>query len=153
MKRWGVVVAVHNQEAVAASNLRANELQVYLPQFWNGSSRQSLFGCYLFVALSRRWREVFRTRGVRSMLMNAKGLPSRIDHTRIKEWRSFENQNGMIVLPRFEVGQEVEVTRGRWSGCVGVYEGMTKERREQVLLSLLGQDIRIDVNWSSLSPA
>jgi len=150
MKHWGVAVTEPLRESAAQQHLRLAGFESYLPLYWNGSRRVALFGPYIFVCINRFWKMVSRTRAVRHWLL-ATDAPSKLPRNFVRDLRSLENANGLIVLPRFEVGESVQINSGRFMGQIGLYEGMSFDQREIVLLKILGHDVHEKVNWSQLS--
>lgn len=151
MKRWCVAVSNPNSEHQAFINLRADGHEPYLPLYWDGVARRPLFANYVLVAFSKRWRETFRVRGVRRLLLSSSGEPGKIEHAFVRWLRSLENSRGLIVLPRPDVGAKVEIKRGRYRGATGLYAGTSANARERVLLTMLGHGTEITVPFADMA--
>jgi hypothetical protein len=51
-------------------------------------------------------------------------------------------RGGLVVLPKrdaFQIGEQVRITAGAFSGCLGLYQGQRARDRVLVLLALLGR--------------
>jgi transcription antitermination factor NusG len=102
-----------------------------------------LFPRYLFVWMSERWHDLFRTEYVSKVLLTG-DQPAKLPEGWVDKMRASEH-NGLIVLPkhRFRLGQPVLVTGGLFEGARGLYQGMTGQQREIVLLDLLGARVEL----------
>lgn len=110
-------------------------LETYLPMFIDGRGReQILFRSYIFIEKCiHQYRRMKLLPGVLRVVgeLSAKELQS---------LRAREN-GGVIKLPsggeRFNFGDKVEIPSGPFQWHRGIYQGMSKGRREKVLLTLL----------------
>jgi len=57
-----------------------------------------------------------------------------------------EERNGFYQpAPALRKGQRVRIEHGAFAGTVCIYEGMTSAERANVLMQLLGQQVRVSV--------
>lgn len=174
MAAWVVVAARPGQEGRVVANAKRQSFKPYQPVFYDYRSkiRRPLFGRYLFVDLGRdrdRWNSIHGTRGVLYVICN-NGMMSFVPAVEIAKLRAMENENGVITLPKndemfsqygrkpepieekkFEPGQQVKIIDHQFfSGEIGIYEGMTIQQCEAVLLGWVG---RVLVPMSKLEAA
>jgi transcription antitermination factor NusG len=160
--KFVVVAARPGQESRAIVNAKRQAFVPYQPVFYDyrHKVRRPLFGRYFFVDLGydqTRWGAIRSTRGVHYVVSN-NGEFSFVPLREIEKLRAMENENGVIELPHkdemfgkygrrprpieeknFAPGQKVRVTSGAFAGEVGLYEGMTIQQCEAVLLGWLGR--------------
>lgn len=147
---WAVVQTEVHHESAAALNLRKTGFETYLPQFkmkWRGDWKNyPLFPNYLFVRIKDHWHAIARGRGVVRILM-AGETPARLSDEVVIQIRSREGQDGFIRLARRNplVGTKVRVLTGQFGGHIGIYDGMTAQDRERVLLELLGRSVPVEL--------
>jgi transcription elongation factor/antiterminator RfaH len=98
-----------------------------------------LFPRYLFVWVEEQWQRLFSTIGVSTVLMTGSS-PARLPDFWITDLKAREH-HGLIELKRarFNKGQNVTVTGGLLVGKRGIYQGMTSQQREIILLEALGR--------------
>lgn len=176
MANWIVAAARPGQEQRAIINARRQAFQPYQPVFYDYKRklRRPLFGRYFFVDLGRdrsHWGAIKSTRGILYVITN-NGDYSFMPPTEIAGLRSMENSNGVIDLrcltnnkelfakygrrpqpvaeKQFAPGQEVRIVDGPFAGEKGLYEGMTIQQCEAVLLGWIG---RVLVPLSQLEAA
>lgn len=169
---WVVTASRPGQLQRAVDNVKRQSFQPYLPVFYDYrcKQRRPLFGRYFFVELGqerRRWNAIHSTRGILYVICNNGGL-SFLPSEEIAKLKAMENDNGVIELPRsdefskygrkpvppeqkqFVRGQKVKITSGTFAGEIGLYEGMTIQQCEAVLLGWIGRAL---VPLSSLEAA
>ena len=97
-----------------------------------------LFPRYVFVWITDHWHALFTTIGVTRVLLNGE-QPARIPDGFVESMRAREHK-GLITVPkhRFDIGQQVQVTGGLFAGARALYQGMTSQQREIILLEALG---------------
>lgn len=157
---WGVAMTQPNCEVRADEHLTRQGFQTYLPRFKSTTALRGrkivqskiLFRNYIFVNIADRWKSIFGTRGVSTLLMNG-DKPSTVSDELIRRLKSQE-QNGLIILPagkRFHRGQSVKVLSGQFQGLLGLYDGMSASDREIVLLRMFGRLTRVQIAASDLT--
>lgn len=152
-------------EAKASNNVERQGHETYLPRFVEQVSHRGrrvarerlLFPRYLFIRTSESWRWLLSTIGVSGVVMGA-GIdtPARLPGGLVEAMREMEDRDGRVVLPkepRFTHGQSVRLTRGCFSGCLGIYAGASSFEREGVLLDILGRSTPITVGAECLVAA
>lgn len=158
-RRWGVVTSHPHAERLAKENLENQGFETYLPMMIQAGKatkttpkpppivRPFLPG-YLFVAINPtidRWRCLFSTRGVRSLIM-AGVRPALVADTELQVIRNFE-EGGFIKMidpdnaPRsFEKGQKVRINDGgAFHGFEALFEQYLDKNRCEVLVTVFGR--------------
>jgi len=146
MAFWGVVTTHPQAEAKAALNLKRQGFETYAPRYLDTSIRHGcrierirfLFPRYLFVRIIDRWWSILGTFGV-SQLLRTADKPAVLSDGWIETMRARETE-GVVILPkeRYRRGERVQITSGALQGLFGLYQGMTSQQREVVLLDALG---------------
>jgi transcription antitermination factor NusG len=148
---WGVVQVQPMCERRALLHLGWQGFDTYAPRervthvrhgIKTNTSRL-LFSRYVFVWIAEQWHQLFSTIGISRLLMTGE-TPSRLPDGLVEQLRSRE-RNGLIQLPkhRFKIGQAVEVGGGLFVGAKGIYQGMTSQQREIVLLDSIGCKVEL----------
>lgn len=160
-KRSFVVVAHQGQEKRAKRELENQEFEVYLPMCiaeWARKPRiRPFLGAYFFVWIdlddrNTRWRSVYSTLGVRTVL-SAGNQPQPVPDWIVDEIKARE-VDGIVRLPprmqcKHKPGDRVFV---RGSAMEAVFEEAVDEKRAAVFLSLLGRsDLRTVVPIAKLA--
>ena len=154
--RWYVVRTHARAEMKAQSHLVRQGFETYLPRLLKRRRHARkvetvaapLFPRYLFVAIdlaAQRWRSIHSTIGV-SHLVCTMNDPAAIPGAVIDALRHRESADGFVQLerrPRFAPGDNVRVTDGAFSDCIGLFEGMDDRERCAILLELLGRKVRV----------
>ena len=118
-------------------------------------AEEKLFPCYLFARfdLSRYYRMVKYTRGVRSLVGDRGGNPYSVDENLITFLKSKMN-DGFIRLdpPHFEPGEQVTITDGPLKGLMGIFqkELLVKER-VMILLNTISYQARMEIDREFLA--
>jgi transcriptional antiterminator RfaH len=156
---WGVVTSRPHAERLACENLQNQGFEVYLPMMMQAGKvtaatprpapivRPFLPG-YMFVRLNPtvdRWRCLFSTRGVRSLIM-AGERPALVPDAHLASIRNRE-EGGFIKMMRpeeaprsFQRGQAVRINDGGpLHGFDAVFEQVIDKNRVEVLVSILGR--------------
>lgn len=155
--RWYVARTAPNQEGRAAENLARQGLAPWLPRLRRRRRHarrienvlRPLFPGYLFVALDLArdpWRKVLSTRGVRDLITGPDGpvpLPDAVaDAIRAR----LDDQNVLAEPDRtLSPGQKVRVTAGPFAELDGVVLAETGAERVEILLRLLGRELRVSL--------
>jgi transcriptional antiterminator RfaH len=156
VKQWYVVHTLPRKENVALQNLRSQSFDVFFPRYicLRKHARRAetvlspLFPRYLFVALDvahERWSSINSTRGV-AYLVQQNGCPVSVPLRVITELKRRSDLNEVVPLSSleiFEKGTKLEVIDGTFVGQAGIYDRMEDTRRVQILLSLLGKEVKV----------
>jgi transcription elongation factor/antiterminator RfaH len=154
--KWFVIRTNQRQEKLAASALRAEHIETYLPitlrETRKGEVRADpLFPSYAFVHLPMAcdsWRLVFTARGVNSVVSWGGRIRPIADQVieRIKR----EERDGYVKLSleappvhEFKKGQLVTFEKGPFAALPAIFQEAIDTRRCMVLLSLIGETERL----------
>lgn len=160
---WLVVNTHAHRELCAVENLARQGFEPYCPMVLRRVRRRgmaqtvprALFPSYVFVKCddrARYWRPIQSTVGVRAVLSN--GItPSRLDGAFIAAIKARE-ADGIVRPPpcTFDVGQQVMVSAGAIDGLVGEIIDLRGRDRVIVLLRLLQNEIRTEIDTEYLEP-
>jgi len=146
---WCCAQTEPQREAAAQHFLNLAGYATYLPRLRTVRSRGGrkvelrppLFPGYLFLTIvDGRWWSARWCPGI-VRLLTAGDMPMPVPDAIIDEIRSRE-RGGLVVLPKrevFQVGDQVRITAGAFSGRFGLYQGQRARERVLVLLGLLGR--------------
>ena len=152
MSFWAVAQAKSQRERTAQRFLDREGFETYLPLIQAANKRSvPLFPTYLFVRIIDRWYSIENTIGVLQLLLSG-DLPAKLPDSVILELRRRE-RNGIVHLPKprgMQIGDRVRVLRGSFVDHVGLYDGMTSQQRQFVLLELLGRKVRVELSKADL---
>ena len=152
MPYWAAAQLQPQRDGLALHCLSAAGYQVYAPRLRERRTVHGravvrtplLFPGYLFVLIELQWSQARWSPGVVRLIMD--GLaPAVVPDPVIGALRARE-RGGLIELqrpPRFNPGDRIQVMRGPFAGCVGLYAGMRPHARIEVLLTLLGGPQRV----------
>lgn len=164
---WFVVRTQPYRERWAAENVARQGALFYLPEVLETVRlvvrgvrkrefrRRPLFPCYLFVKTEGQWHFILTAFGVSAIIPGSNGQPGTIPDRAIQSLREREN-NGVVVLPprsAFTAGQQVRLTKGAFSGHVGLYQGHSASDRVRILLDLVGRKVSTIVAENTLEAA
>lgn len=159
---WGLVVTQPLSERRALTHLLRQEYECYWPRVKSvrvvGGRKievpQGLFSRYIFVKLAGRWRSLLGTFGI-SQVVLVGDEPAVVSDSVVQELKAREDKEGFIVLPSkdrmLRFNQTVRVTGGKFSGHIGLYQGMSSRQREIVLLNILGRSVRVELAAGDLT--
>ena len=164
--RWYVAHTQPQGEARALVNLQRQGFTAYLPRFRGRRSHarrvetvaKPLFPRYLFVAMDvtrERWRAIHSTFGV-SHLVCSGDAPTPVPPGVVEAIRAHEDRDGWILLgtPRpIAVGEQVRVLDGAFADQIGLFAAMSDGQRVDVLLDLLGRQVRVTLPARSVVAA
>ncbi len=156
MKSWYAVYTNTRMESWARSNLWERGFEVYLPMYQKKRRHarkvdivaRPLFPRYLFV-------EADLEAGQKPMISSAPGVgylvafgrrPSPVVRRLIDEIRSRENASGYVQISDVEHmrrGDKVRIEDGALCDQVGLFDGVSDDRRVIILLDLLGRQVRV----------
>jgi transcriptional antiterminator RfaH len=149
---WSCVYTQPQAERRAAAGLGEQGYECYLPMMRKRLGGECpLFARYLFVFIGNRWSSIDGTRGVTGLLMDG-DRPARLRNGErfIAELRRRQDVNGLVELERFRRGDLVRVEKGPLRGLVGLYQGMSNRERVNVLMTMLGAEVRVNLRESDL---
>lgn len=158
--RWIVVRTHPNCEKIAIRNLQNQYYTYYQPKILERKRinkqlklvEQPLFPCYLFVHIINKWASLNSTHGIASVICMG-SMPAIVSDNVIEDLKKRE-VDGIIQLPKaktFTIGDKVTITNGPFAAQQGLVERMSTKERQQVLLSLLQNQIKILVDEDDLT--
>jgi len=151
---WAVVQTQTRREQTVQVFLERAGFETYLPRIRTGERSAPLFPCYVLVEIVSRWYPIAWTAGVQRVLM-AGEHPARLKDDVVESLRRREVE-GFVKLPKkpnaLQPGQQVRILSGSFEGHVALYQGMTGQERERVLLELLGQMVPVELPAGNLAP-
>lgn len=160
-RSWYLVCCKPRQERLAQENLERQRFETYLPlvrQLRRRAHRrvtvvEPLFPRYLFIHLDPErdnWGPIRSTIGVTS-LVRFGDQPAQVPNTLIDELQAHEAPDGIHDLPSrgFRKGQKVRIEEGPLAGYEGIWLASNGKERAQVLLEIMGKQIKaeVDENW------
>jgi transcriptional antiterminator RfaH len=153
--RWYVAQTRPHAENKASAHLLRQGFGVYLPRYKKQRHHARrletvvvpLFPGYLFVAVdmaAQRWQAIQSTIGVARLVRDGE-RPAPAPQQVIDTLKANEDEDGFIRLKprRFTPGDKIRIISGAFDDCLGLYEGMSGERRVAILLELLGRKVRV----------
>jgi transcriptional antiterminator RfaH len=149
MAFWSCVQLEPNRERLALHCLSVvNGFEIYSPRIRAPRARREditrpLFPGYAFVLIVLQWHAARWSPGVVRIVLDG-NVPAKVPDRVIAELRERE-RGGVVQLPEapgLRAGYRVRVTRGPLKGFAGLYHGMSGRQRVEVLLTLLGGQIR-----------
>lgn len=164
---WFIVRTQSHRERWAAENVARAGALYYLPEILETVRivvrgvrkrefrRRPLFPCYLFVKTEGQWHFLLTAFGVAAVITGTNGSPGTIPGRIISDLRDRE-ENGLVRLPtrsRFKAGDPVRITKGSFSGYVGIYQGASATDRVRVLLDFLSRKTSTIVAENTLEAA
>lgn len=152
MKRWYVVHTKRDGERIAEINLAQQGYRTYCPQISAIPSRVrrvALFPRYMFVELdldSAPWRSINGTMGVVGLVQFGP-KPSAVPDGVVEDIMRREDSDGLIVLPdpnlNLRAGDKIMLSNGPLDQQLGVIHRLTGPRRAEILLHLMGRQIKV----------
>ena len=163
---WYVVFTHPAAEARTVGHLCRQGFESYLPRYRTirrHARRQEtvwrpLFPRYLFVAFDVEvtpWRVILSTVGVVNLLRGGE-KPLRVPAGVVEALRTREVESKIVGHPdrfRFQPGQPVQIKDGPFSELIGRLESLGDDDRVQILLELLGREVRVEVAVSRVQAA
>jgi len=162
VNRWFVVRTKPSSERVAEINLQRQGFRSYCPYIAAARTnvrRVPLFPRYLFVELDLEaalWRSVNGTFGVINLVQFGP-KPSAVPAGVVEEIMSRENEDGLIMLqpedPSLRAGDKVVLADGPLDQQFGVIIRLPGQRRAEVLLHLMGRQVKVTTPLSHVRVA
>jgi transcriptional antiterminator RfaH len=162
---WYVIHTQPKKEEIAVQNLINQAFTVFLPKCHavRHHARKKtvvltpLFPRYLFIKpspISPAWSAVDSTRGVSYILRQRNQEPVPMPIGIVEALMAAQVSDQIVPLSSlalFKPGEKVQVLEGAFAGNVAIYEKLTSEDRVQILLDILGRDIRVSVSIHELA--
>ncbi len=164
---WHVLHTAPNCEPQVSKFLVAQGLESYAPQFLppprtrRGSLRDRrhrwLFPCYIFFRIPdsfRRWDVIRWAPGVRRLLDEDGAAAVIAEEIVDRIRRRLEERSLGLVRTRFVPGQVVVIERGPLAAVDAIFEReLDPTSRVEVLINLLGRQLKVEVDPVILRPA
>lgn len=163
-QRWFLAHTLPRCETKAQFHLGAQGFATFLPQFLKTvrharqlrNVRAALFPSYIFVALDLgrdRWLSIRSTVGV-SSLVTCDGRPRPVPEGIVKSLIERTDPSNITRMDADLVeGQSVRILAGPFANFVGTLERLNANDRVRVLLQLMGSEVPVSVQRSSVSRA
>lgn len=166
MKRWFVVHTLPHEERRCINNLMNQGFEAYLPCFEKMRRhagkreivRAPLFPRYVFVRFdveADRWASINSTRGA-AYILTQNNKPVAVADEIVEQLKLKEDTQGLIapgVLLTFQSGERIKIVGGGLKGQEAVVDKMTDKNRVQVLFSLLGREVSLNISRSMVEVA
>ena len=160
-KAWYLIYAKPNQEVVAQQQLERQGYATYLPMIMNAKRRngrrryveEPFFPRYLFIHLDQtndNWSPIRSTIGV-STIVRFGMKPVSVSDEVIEFIKHRENPEGLLeVQDELSKGDNVRVLDGPMMGLEGVFVAKSSEQRVMLLLELMGNTTRVQIDVDSI---
>ena len=166
MKRWYVAQTRPQAERRALDHLANQGFEAWLPEYLKRRRharrtdwvKRPLFPCYLFVHLdleAERWRSVLGTVGVVG-LVGGDRSPSPLADDVVEAIRQRVDDDGLVVVDTaasFRAGDTVKIAEGPFADLEGIFLDLADRDRVQILLKLLGREVKVAVRADRLERA
>jgi len=165
MTSWCVVYTHAQSEDRAATHLRRQGYDVYVPQCrkWRRHARRRelvqrpLFPRYLFVLLDvmrASWRPILSTVGVSTLLMRENG-PIPVPPGVVEQIQKGE-ASGLFDHAQdrqFSHGDQVRIVDGPFADLIGRFQGLADRERVFVLLNIMERQVKVSLPAEVLATA
>lgn len=155
---WVLVRTKTRHENWAALNCKQQDMETWLPRYMEPGkgTPAALFPGYLFVRPGEHFRQLRNTMGVIDVVMMA-GEPDWVPKAVMKKLRSWADADGIVTLPKQrkpQKGERVQIKVGAWQEHVGLYDGLSPDKRIRVLLEFMGRTALLEFSkWTSIELA
>jgi transcriptional antiterminator RfaH len=162
MKRWYVVQTQPHAEERARGHLERQSYEVWLPlcrkkRRHAGRSEiviRPFFPRYLFVRVDmahERWRPILSTFGV-SRLVGGPERPEPMPETIVGALKARTEPDGLfsLISPAVSPGDPVRIADGPFADLEGIFQARTDRERVQVLLGLMGREVKVTVRSADI---
>jgi transcriptional antiterminator RfaH len=164
MKQWYTLHTKPNCEYHVAAALQRRKIETYLPEFKSPKATQKekerpFFPCYLFMNVDLEAASFSQLQWIPGLrrIIAFDGRPAPMPQKVIDLIRGKLDElkaNGDRPAHPFEPGDTVRITDGPFQNMLGIFNGpTTPAERVQVLLNVLGQANRVQVNTADLEKA
>lgn len=164
--QWYVVHTKAREEHKACLQLKEQGYEVFLPlcKAVRKHARKTdivlkpLFPRYLFVGFDVNtdpWRKINSTRGV-SYIMQQGDKPIAVRGKVIEQFKQKSDHRGVVTSGLFDAlkkGDKLEIVSGSFEGMDATFETMTDQERVNVLLTILGREVRLSLPIYELKAA
>lgn len=154
MKKWYLLKTKPFQEKKAVRNLENQNYNVYCPLAKIGEKDEILFPGYIFIQLDEKiqnWSYIRSTKGVSNFvrfgLSYAKVPDNILNLIKNNEQSTIEklkNLNG------FQPGDKVQIADGAFKNFMAIFKSYKSDERVILLMKLMGQQQRLNINRDSL---
>jgi transcriptional antiterminator RfaH len=149
MKYWYLVQSKPKAETLAQNNLLAQNYTVYCPKITLNQKIQSLFPRYLFVYLDSEkdnFSPIHSTKGVANFVRFGVEF-ARISGKIIKNIQSKEvlMRDKISHFSQFKKGEKLHIKNGAFSDCEAIFSEYNADKRVIVLLKIMGQEQKIEL--------
>ena len=161
-ERWYLVSTLARREHYAFEHLSRQGYRPFLPTAWRTirharkvqTVKSAFFPGYLFVPLNLsndHWRPIDGTFGVAS-IVKANGRPLAAPRGLVETLSENTGTDGVLDLARdLEKGATVRLVRGPFADQLATVVSMSGADKVRVLMSLMQQDMRVEVNRADLA--
>lgn len=145
---WVLVRTKTRSENYASNECRQQDMETWLPRYYEPGKGvpTALFPGYLFVRPGNKWRSLRNTYGVIDIVMMG-DRPDYVPRKVLKDLRSRADGDGIVTLPtqrKPKKGERVQIKVGAWQECFGLYDGLSPDKRIQVLVDFMGRTVRLE---------
>jgi transcription elongation factor/antiterminator RfaH len=163
-ERWYLVQTLPKSERKAAFNLTAQGFEPFLPEYRKTvrharklvTVKAPLFPGYLFLPLNLardQWLCVRSTIGVARLYSSRDGTPIAVPYGVVDTLVS-QCEGELVRLDGdLHEGQNVRILSGPFADFVGNLNKLNDSERVQVLLQMMGTEVRVSLERSLLAPA
>ena len=167
MIQWCVAHTQSLKESLAQRHLLDQGFDVYLPRFKKlrrharkvDEVLSPLFPRYIFVGINPEispWRKINGTRGISYLLMASESYPALIPTFVIDDLKAQEVSEGILPISSlisFLKGDRVRILEGSLKDQIVVFEKLDDKGRVQLLLNLLGKDVKFSLPTYAIEAA
>ena len=163
-RRWYVVRCHAGQEARAERHLVNQSFVTFLPRIERsvrharriGVVHAALFPGYLFVRLDlerQRWRHINATYGAKGLVMQGE-RPAAVPPGIVESIMALTRPGGLVdFTPALVPGAAVRIVAGPLAGTIAELAACDARGRVDLLLDIMGQEVRVRSRASALVPA
>ena len=152
--RFAVLISKPNQERKAATNLKRQGIEHFLPLMKRRGEIIPLFPRYLFASIESGFFKLLHTVGIQGIINFGYEQPPTLCATVINQIKSRCDHRGIILSDsHFKYGQQVRIQSGPFADRLANITKLTDTGRVQVLTSLFGRQVRLNVNEEDLTAA
>ena len=155
---WCVVQTETRREFTAADYLKRAGYPTYVPRVLTrrrGDERvEPLFPSYIFArAEETNWTPIRWTIAVVRIVMDG-AKPAKLPEVELEKMRSREGPSGVIRLSKSWIKgrTRLAVIRGTFRGFEGIFQDERAHRRVQILLTMLGADVPVELPMRDVEP-
>ena len=163
-EKWYVAQTKPQKEALACQHLKNQGFEPFLPRVERTirharkfeQKLEPLFPGYVFINFDPdnvRWRSINGTIGVVRLLTDGE-QPQAVEDGFIRELQMNADRRGVVSAAAFshQVGQEVTLQSGPFSGLTGIICAADRTDRIKILMDVIGRTVEMTVSTSDLSP-